>query len=316
MARPADRTVDAVVRQLADRVRRHRWALEAGDVVRSVAGEWRRDRVPDLAAGVAFWVALSVFPLLIAVAAGLGVIEAVAGAEASARTEEAVLDVLTGVVGGDQGADLVEAVRSLFDSSSTGVLTFGLLGALYTGSRGVAGVVRALDVAYDLPESRGWLATRLVGLVIAVGSVATGTALVAMVVLGPLLGGGEAVADSIGLGNTFAFLWDNLRGPVAFVVVVAWAATVFHIGPNHRTPWRGDLPGALFTAGGWIVVSLGFRLYLRAAAAGNEVLGALGGGLVLLLWLYLLSVVLIVGGELNAVLAQARTPTGAAGGDE
>lgn len=285
-------------------------------MLRAVAGEWRNDRLPDLAAGVAFWVSLSVFPLLISVAAGLGVIEALAGAEASARTEDAVLDVLDGVLGGEQGADLVEAVRSLFDSSSTGVLTFGLLGALYTGSRGVAGVVRALDVAYDLPESRGWLATRLVGLAIAVGSVVTGTALVAMVVLGPLLGGGEAVADSIGLGGGFAFIWDNLRGPVAFVVVVTWAATVFHIGPNRRTPWRSDLPGAVLTASGWIVVSLGFRVYLEVAAAGNQVLGVLGGGLVLLLWLYLLSVVLLLGGELNAVLIERRSSAGAAEGGE
>ncbi|CAN5609304.1 YihY/virulence factor BrkB family protein [soil metagenome] len=305
-----------MVRQLADRVRRHRWAREASAVLRAVAGEWRNDRLPDLAAGVAFWVSLSVFPLLISVAAGLGVIEALAGAEASARTEDAVLDVLDGVLGGEQGADLVEAVRSLFDSSSTGVLTFGLLGALYTGSRGVAGVVRALDVAYDLPESRGWLATRLVGLAIAVGSVVTGTALVAMVVLGPLLGGGEAVADSIGLGGGFAFIWDNLRGPVAFVVVVTWAATVFHIGPNRRTPWRSDLPGAVLTASGWIVVSLGFRVYLEVAAAGNQVLGVLGGGLVLLLWLYLLSVVLLLGGELNAVLIERRSSAGAAEGGE
>lgn len=283
---------------------------------RRLGREWQQDRVQDLAASVAFWIALSTFPLLIALAAGLGVVDVVAGPEAATQAEDTIVDLITGVVGEGDGADLVEAVRELFRSSSTGVLTLGILGALYTGSRGVAGVVRALDVAYDLPESRSWLRTRAVGLGLAVGSVAAGIVLVAMVVLGPALGGGAVVADAIGLDDTFAYIWNNLRGPFAFVVVVAWAVVVYDVAPNHRHHWRASIPGAVFTAAGWIIVSLGFRVYLSAAATGNQVLGALGGGLVLLLWLYLLSVVLILGGELNAELEARRNPPGTPKPDE
>ncbi|CAN5709236.1 N/A [soil metagenome] len=298
------------------RVGEHPRVQRAATGTRAVARAWQEDQLVDRAAGVAFWVALSTFPILIALAAGLGVLGTIAGADTADRAQESVLDLLTGVVGGgDLEAGLVGAVRDLFAAPSTGALTLGLVGALYTGSRGVAGVVRALDDVYGLAESRGWVATRLLGLAIALGSIATGTVLLAIVVLGPLLGGGPEVAGAVGLREFLAVVLDHLRGPVAFAFVVALAVTLFHVAPNHpshpavdhRRPWRGDLPGAVLTATGWITMSLGFGLYLRLAATGNQVLGVLGGGLVFLLWVYLLSAVLLLGGALNVVLDRHRS---------
>jgi membrane protein len=82
-----------------------------------------------------------------------------------------------------------------------------------------------------------------------------------------------------------------------------WAATLFHVGPHHRTPWRFDLPGALFTAIGWLVVSVGFGYYVRIAASGNEIVGAAGTALLALTWLWLVCLVFLIGAELNEILA-------------
>jgi membrane protein len=87
---------------------------------------------------------------------------------------------------------------------------------------------------------------------------------------------------------------------------VLWAATVYHLAPHHRSPWRADLPGAVLAAVLWLLVSVGLSVYLRIAVLGNAVLGTLGGGLVLLIWLYLLGLVLLVCGEVNAVLQGKR----------
>jgi membrane protein len=90
----------------------------------------------------------------------------------------------------------------------------------------------------------------------------------------------------------------------AFSVLVVWAATIFHIGPNHRTPWRFDLPGAVFTALGWVAISQTFALYVRLSAGGNEIQSSITVVLLALTLLYLLSIVMVVGAEINDVIAR------------
>jgi membrane protein len=113
----------------------------------------------------------------------------------------------------------------------------------------------------------------------------------------------------IGAGNIFAFAWRFLRWPVALALLIAWATTLYHVAPNRaRTLWREDVPGAALTAVLWLASSLGLHLYLQVAADGNPVFGILGGGLILLIWLYLLSLSLLVGGEFNTVLREPARP--------
>ncbi|MGH9182823.1 MAG: YihY/virulence factor BrkB family protein [Acidimicrobiales bacterium] len=287
------------------RVRRHRRVAEAVDIGRQLAREWRDDRLSGLAAEVAFFGVLSVFPALLATAALLGSLESIAGQAVSDRVEQGVLDVLDRFLT-PEAAGVTEAVRGLFAESRTGVLTAGVVLAVMATSRGFAAVIRALDVAYDLPPRPPWLRTRLKAIVLSIGSVVVAVVMLAMLVLGPLLGRGRGVAEAIGLGDAFATFWEVFRAPVAVAVLVGWAATVFHVAPNHRTPWRWDLPGAVVTGLLWLSASLGFRLYLVVAGEANQVFGLFGGALIVLFWLYLLGVGLLVGGELNAVLAKRR----------
>ncbi|HEX6425647.1 MAG TPA: YihY/virulence factor BrkB family protein [Acidimicrobiales bacterium] len=273
----------------------------AVEVVRRIALEWREDRVSGLAAEVAFFALLSLFPTLLAVTAALGSIEAVAGRDVAARAEAEVIDFLRRVLT-DEAADTVDAVEGLFRDSNPGIVTIGVVSALWAASRGFAAVVNALDVVYDLDDRRSYLVRRAVGLGLAVGTIAVTAVMLAMLVVGPLLGTGREIADDLGLGGAFATLWNWFRWPVAVSVMVAWAATVFHVGPNHRTPWRWDLPGAVLTAVAWALLSIGLRVYLSVAVGTDQVLGLLGGTLIVMLWFYLLAAGLLLGGELNAVL--------------
>ncbi len=267
-----------------------------------MAREWRDDLVTGLAAEVAFFGLLSLFPTLIATAAALGSLQSVVGQAVAERAESAVVDFLSGALTSEaQGT--VDAVRQLFTTDNAGLFTFGLLAALWTTSRGFAAVVNALDAAYDVNEVRSLVALRLRGLGLALGSIAVGALVLAMIVLGPLLGGGRDVAEALGLGRAFATTWDWVRLPLAGAIMVSWAATLFHLAPNHRTPWRWDVPGALLSAGLWATFSVGLRLYLVVAAGSNQVFGVVGGILIVVLWLYLMALALILGAELNAILA-------------
>jgi membrane protein len=144
----------------------------------------------------------------------------------------------------------------------------------------------------------------LVGFGLTLFTLVVAVVVLTMVVVGPLLGEGSVLADRLGYGSGFATAWDWLRWPLVIIVLMAWAATVYHVGPKHRSPWRWELPGAIVATIWWLVVSMGFRSYLDLASSGaNAVFGVLGGALSLLFWLYLLAMGLLIGAELNGLLA-------------
>jgi membrane protein len=275
----------------------------AREVIGDLVEEWQADRVPGLAAEIAFFGLLSLFPTLLALTAALGSLEVLAGSEAAAQVESEIIGFLNRVLT-EQADETIAAVRDLFDGGSSGVVTVGLVVALWSASRGFVAVVNALDVAYDLEERRSFVRLRAVSLALAVGSVLVVSVILTMVVIGPLFGSGKELASDLGFGSAFATAWDWVRWPFALAVMIGWAATVLHVAPNHRTAWKWDLPGAVLAALLWAGFSLAFRFYLAFAPEANQVLGTLGGALIVLLWLYLLAIGLLMGGELNAVLTR------------
>lgn len=267
--------------------------------------EWAKDRVGGLAAEIAFFAVLAVFPAVIVLAAALGSAEGVLGAQTATDIENWILDQVQEVFGTDSSVE--ETVRDLFDSGNTGAFTLGAVLAAYAASRGFVAVVRALDVAYDHEGQRGWLATRLVGFGLTLMSVAAVAVVAVLIVVGPLFGSGAEIADDVGVGGAFATLWDWFRWPVVLIMLVSWATTIYHVAPNHQSPWRDEIPGALIAMLWWIAVSLGFSTYLSAASSGsNAVFGLLGGALSLLFWFYLMAMGLLVGAEVNSLIAVRR----------
>lgn len=277
---------------------RHGW-----EVSRAVARQWRDDRVSGVSAEVAFWLVLSIFPGLLATAALLGSIDTILGGDVAADAEARIVEELESTLGGDGGVT-VEAARDLFQGTNAGALTFGVVLAIISASRGFAAIVRGLDVAYDIEAYRSWMHIRVTAFLLALGTIVIGALMLAMLVVGPLLGAGSDIADQLGMGAWFETFWRWGRLPTVVLAVIAWATTIYHVGPLHHTPWRWDLPGAVLAAISWLTATLGFRVYLGTVGSDNAIFGAVGGMLSLLLWVYLLSIGLLVGAELNQVLAQ------------
>ena len=278
------------------------WTVEVG---RRLVEEWSKDRVGGLAAEIAFFALLGFFPTVVALAAALGSADAILGESAAADIETWLVERMVDVVGGDN--TLEATIRDLFDGGNGGALTAGAVLAVYAASRGFTAVVRALDVAYDHEHLRGWFSTRVVGLGLTAFTVVMAAVVLVLVVVGPLLGSGDDLADDLGVGSGFATAWSWFRWPVVFAVLIAWAATIYHLAPNHRSPWRFELPGALVAAVWWLLVSLGFGTYLGVASSGaNAVFGLLGGAISLIFWLYLMAMGLLVGAEMNSIIAVRR----------
>lgn len=271
----------------------------SGTVFRGAGG----DRVGGLAAEIAFFGMLSLFPLTISVASAVGFLEPLVGAETAEEVRGNVVVALEAALPAE-ASGIVEAVEDLFADTRPGVFTVGLVIAVWSASRGFLATVRSLDLVYDLTERRSYVELRLLSLGLAVVTIPlVALALVAFVV-GPFLGGGREVADVVGASDAFASTWSWVRWPAAVAVVAAVITTLYHVAPDHRTPWRWDLPGTLaaMVAGG--LASLGLRIYLRFGGSSNVLIGSLGSVLVVMVWMYLVAIGLLVGAELNAVLAR------------
>jgi membrane protein len=273
------------------------------EVVQELVRKSAADRLPGLAAESAFFATLSLFPGLLILAAALGWLDLIAGQEVARRSEAAVIEFL-GRVLTDAASGVVGAIQDLFSRQRGGVLTSALVIGVWTLSRGFAAVIRALDTAYGLRERRSWIEVRLTAVMLALGSAIVMTVLLAVAAAGPFLGHGQALAAEIGAGKAWALTWGWLRTPVIIALAVLWTATLYHLAPNRRAPWVRDLPGALLAAALWILASSGFGMYLGLAGRFNQIFGLVGGGLILMIWLYVLSFSLLLGGELNAVLLE------------
>ncbi|MPZ71619.1 MAG: hypothetical protein GEU74_00060 [Nitriliruptorales bacterium] len=318
----ADRTLFDRVRDRAHdrphRVRgRNPWVL-AVDLAHNTV----EDRVTGLAAEMAFWALLSFFPLVISISALLGYAEALVGTAELQRGQDAIVGALSVVFNPELTEEVVDPfIGGLLRAEQGGLAATSLVVTLYLASRVFTATIRSLDLAYRVAEARGLLAQRLLAVAFALGFVVVVVATLLLMVLGPLLGTGESVAERLGLGDVFAFLWSVFRWPVLLAIMVAFLSAVYRYGPNVENRWRHCLPGALLGVVLWTLASVGLRLYLEAGGgaapqveASDEAVALVGRVvgtlLALMLWVFLTGFAILVGGELNALLAPRQVRRG------
>ena len=278
-----------------------------GKFCRLFADVWRksdRDRILGLAGENAFMGVLTVFPTLLVFAAVLGQLSSVIGEDNTARVQKAVSDFLkTVLTSSASGVD--DTVRNLFKTHGN-AFTLALAVALASVAQAFASVLNTVTLAYDVHDHRGWWHRRLIGLLLGLGSLVAGAILITAFVVGPFFGKSADVVSHVGISQHYAYVWAYLRYPVSILALLAWATTLFHICPDRPARWRAGIPGALLTSSLWAGASLGFSTYLQLVVPRSPVLGALGGGLILMTWLYLLCLSLLAGAELNATLIARR----------
>jgi membrane protein len=276
-------------------------------------------RVTGLAAEMSYYGLVSLVPLTTALGASLGFLRPLLGDARVDAIRATVVDGLTTVFAEQVASDvLAPLVDGLLAEERAGFALGAFVVALWLASRVFRAAVRALDDAYRVEDRRGIVGQYVLGLSLALGAVATVVAVLGMVVVGPLLGDGAALAERFGLGQVFHVTWDVLRWPVVVAVCSAYLTLLYRYAPNVGTTWTRCVPGAVAGTLGVLVVSSGFGVYLALAvpstpgvdAAAGAVVQAAGQmlGLVLagVLWLWLTSIAVLVGGVLTAELELER----------
>jgi membrane protein len=258
--------------------------------------------VPGLAAELAYRFMFATFPFAIFVVALSGFMASWLGIADPG-------DRIIRVIGDSLPPDLIGPVKAQLDDmlahTEPQLLSVGALVTLYAAVGGIDTLMKAMNRAYEVPE------TRLLPLRMALATLLTVLGGVAVVVSFIAVVGGtlatHQLIDDIGLSGVWP-AFSLLRWPAAFLLLVAAVAALLRYAPSFRTPWRWAATAATAFATVWLVVTYAFGLYVAHFARYDATYGALAGVIVLMLWFYLTAFVLLCAAELAALLVRFRSP--------
>jgi membrane protein len=253
-----------------------------------------RNHTLQMAAALAYYFVLSLFPALILLSAAVAYLP--------------VPDLFNQALNmmGQLPTDSMGLVRRVLADVITpnkgAFLSLGILGTLWSASGGFSAAIEALDIAYDADDDRPFWKTRLlaVGLAFITGALLL-TALSVMIV-GPRFG--EWLAARVHLSSLFVRLWPFIHWCIAIGFTVLAVETLYYLAPNVKQRFLATLPGAILAVGSWIGLSFLLGIYLRHFGTFNKTYGTLGAAIVLMVWLYWTGFAMLVGAELNAELAK------------
>lgn len=262
---------------------------------RELKNEYQKDKINDVAAGLTYYGVLALFPFIL-------FLVALAGLVVDPAQIHVLLESARGVVP-EQALVLVQAwLDGVVASSGRGLLTLGIAGALWAASGGVAAVIRALNTAYDVEEGRPFWKVRLIALGVAIlAAVLSVLAALIAVAIPPL---------ARSLGEPLGTLITLLRLPVAALFMMFLWALMYWILPDvEQKKFKFITPGSVTGVIVWTIASWGFSVYVRNFGHYEATYGALGGIIVMLLWMWISAQVLVVGGVINAII-EHKSPEG------
>lgn len=275
-----------------------RLGMSPVELVKRTAREFITDDCTSIAAQLSYYFALALFPALLFVVALASYLPY--------NTVNEVVNALAPIAPSEVLQIIRKQLESIVAGEDNGLLTIGILGALWSSSGAMTSIVSALNTAYDVPESRPWWKVRLIAIGLTIALVLFVLLSFTLILAGP--DAGHWLAEWFGLGAFFDQLWVYARWPLIFVLATTGVAIVFYFAPDADQDWVWITPGSIVTTLLWVVFSMGFRLYVTTVGDYTATYGALAGAAILLLWLYFSGVALLIGGELNSEIEHAANP--------
>lgn len=266
-------------------------------------GELSADDVGDFAAGLSYRFLLALFPFFIFIAALGGFVSRLLDV---ADPSFEILNRLGDALPNDARSVLDTQLSSVLERQQPGPLSAGLVGAIWAAAGGMGATMKAMNHVYDVPETRPfWRRTLLaVGLTLFGGTFFVVAFVLA--VAGQTLG--SAAADAIGIGDSARFVMYGGGYALALSLLLVALAFLYWAAPNAQMSFRWITPGAILFTVVWLASTLLFGLYVSHLGSYNATYGALGGVVILMVWFYLTSYILLAGAELNAMIAKRQAP--------
>lgn len=278
---------------------------------------WARaeeDEILGRAAQLSYYFLLALFPLLLFLITLFGYFSG-----AGTRLHQQLISYLSNVMPSAAVQLVVATIDEVTHARGGGKLSFGLLAALWAASSGMNAIAQALNAAYDVPETRAWWKVRLLSIALTVAL----AILIISALLIVLYGGqvGHFLAAVIHLGRAFTVTWKILQWPISLAFVFLAFSLIYRFAPNvgarrhgkrlpsadYRRRWLS--PGVVIAVVLWLLVSLGFRLYLHFFNSYSATYGSLGALIIMMLWFYLTGAAILLGGEINCEWESSEQPS-------
>lgn len=269
-------------------------------VTKQAAKEFMEDDMNTHAAALTYRILLAIFPFLIFILTLLSAFN-------MEEFFDALLDEARNALSPELYTQFENVLTQVESGANGGLLSFGLLLAIWSAAGGVRSVIHALNVAYDVEEARSLWKKYLVSVLFTIGLAVIFLAALVLMFLGPQTM--EWLADQAGLGTLFVTVWTWLRIPVAIILMILAVALIYYFFPNVDQPFRIVSPGSVVAVLGWVIATLGFSIYISNFGNYNATYGSLAGVIILLLYFFISSAVLLFGAEVNAVIFKADPET-------
>lgn len=251
--------------------------------------------VSSSGAQLAYFFLLSLFPLLIFILTLVPFL--------NLRPEQVFLFLETALP--SETYNLISStLREVLDTRSGSLLSIGIIATLWSASNGVNALIKSLNRSYGIEETRPFLIARGMSLILTLMFIVLIIVALVLPVFGQTIG--KTLFNEIGLGDNFLIIWQYVRIILPPILIASVLIIVYWVAPNMPLYLKSVIPGALFATAAWIAVSYGFSFYISNFANYSKTYGSIGGIIVLMLWLYIIGIVLVIGGQLN-VVTQRRT---------
>jgi membrane protein len=253
---------------------------------------WHRieeDDLPGLSAQLAYFFLLSLFPLLIVLLTLLPYIPI---------PHEDILGIFTGFAPAEV-MDLIEKnITYIMNNRNGGLLSFGIIGTIWSASTGIRAIVIAFNKAYNVEESRSYIVAQGMSILLTFGAIFVFILALVLPVFGREIG--IFLFSQLGFAKQFLTVWNALSWLVSAIILFLIFTVLYWIAPNVKLRCRSAFPGAAFATIGWIISSLGLSFYVERVSNYSLTYGGIGTIIVLMIWLYISAFIIIIGGEINA----------------
>lgn len=251
--------------------------------------------VPGLGAQLAFFFLLSIFPLLIFLVTLLPYL---------AIAEDEIFSFLEEVVPAEVYVLIESTLMEILTNENTGLLSFGILATIWSASLGMDALIKSLNLSYKVAENRPLLIARGMSILMTILLIFILIIALALPVFGEQLG--LLIFSYLGLEEGFLALWSSIRFTIPAIITFAACAIIYWLAPNVKLSILSVLAGAAFAAVGWLGISYLFSIYVSNFGNFSATYGSIGGVIILMLWLYISAMILIIGGQINAVMKERR----------
>jgi len=272
------------------------------ETLKATVQEFVRDDALGLAAQLAFYLILAIFPFILFCVA---ILDAFSSSSPQFVTE--LFDYLRRLLPA-QVFDLIHTYTEHTlrnEDTAPGLLSVGILGTIWAASGAFAALINALNRAYDVQETRPFWKVRGIAILMMLGLSALVLIGVLLLVAGPSIG--RTLAEVLTLGDEFMVVWNILRWPAALLFMIVTVALLFYFAPDANQPFRWITPGGFVGIVLWVLASVVFNLYLSSDFnTYNKTYGSIGTVIILLLYLYISSLTILFGATLNATLVRIK----------